>query len=91
MPSREYYSTTGFFDIKIILTNIIIIVRLYNDKKPSFTQYRLLRKSKFMAKLKLYQIAGRLGKNATDIAKDTGINRNTINALMKDSVDDVRI
>lgn len=43
-----------------------------------------------MAKIKLKEIAEKLGKTATDIAKETGINRNTINALMKGLVEDVK-
>ncbi|MEK7202315.1 MAG: PEP-utilizing enzyme [Patescibacteria group bacterium] len=43
-----------------------------------------------MATIKLAEIARKLGKSATDISRDTGINRNTINALMKGSVEDVK-
>ncbi len=43
-----------------------------------------------MAKIKLAEIAESLGKSATDISRDTGINRNTINALMKGLVEDVK-
>jgi len=44
-----------------------------------------------MVKLRLIEISKKLGKNATDIARDTGINRNTINTLMKEGVEDVRL
>ncbi len=43
-----------------------------------------------MAKVKLTEIANKLGKSATDLARETGINRNTINALMKGHVEDVK-
>ncbi len=42
-------------------------------------------------KINLAEIAGKLGKTATDIARETGINRNTVNALMKGEVSDLRI
>lgn len=39
----------------------------------------------------LREQAGRLKKSASDIARETGLNRNTVNALMRGSVADVRL
>lgn len=43
-----------------------------------------------MTKIKLAEIAQKMGKTKMDIARETGINRNTINALMKGRVKDVK-
>lgn len=43
-----------------------------------------------MPKINLADIAKKLGKSATDISRDTGVNRNTVNALLNDRVDDVK-
>jgi phosphohistidine swiveling domain-containing protein/DNA-binding Xre family transcriptional regulator len=44
-----------------------------------------------MAKLRLANVAKKLRKSAAEIARETKINRNTINALMKGDVEDVKI
>lgn len=41
--------------------------------------------------IKLKEIAKDLGKNASIISKETGINRNTINSLMRNKNDDVKL
>ena len=43
-----------------------------------------------MIKLKLDEIAQRLGKNSSEIAREAEINRNTINALMHNKVDGLK-
>ena len=43
-----------------------------------------------MIKLKLNEIARRLGKNSSEIAREAEINRNTINALMHNKVDGLK-
>lgn len=43
-----------------------------------------------MVKCQLNEIAQRLGKTATEIAQETGINRNTVTTLMKDRVSGMR-
>lgn len=43
-----------------------------------------------MIKLKLNEIARRLGKNSSEIAREADINRNTINALMHNKVDGLK-
>lgn len=44
-----------------------------------------------MILIDLKRVAKRLGKNATEIARDTGVNRNTINALMSGKSKDVKL
>ena len=43
-----------------------------------------------MINITLKEIAQRLGKNSSQIARETGINRNTINALMHNKVDGIK-
>lgn len=43
-----------------------------------------------MLKVKLQEIARKLAKNSSEIARETGINRNTINALMHNKVDGLK-
>ncbi|MEN9558006.1 MAG: hypothetical protein RL141_375, partial [Candidatus Parcubacteria bacterium] len=43
-----------------------------------------------MIEIKLQEIADRLGKNITDIARETGLNRNTITSLYHNNVDGIK-
>ena len=43
-----------------------------------------------MIKTKFLELAGKINKNASDIARETGINRNTINALLHGKIDGIR-
>ncbi|MFA6099728.1 MAG: helix-turn-helix domain-containing protein [Patescibacteria group bacterium] len=43
-----------------------------------------------MLKVKLQEIARKLAKNSSEMARETGINRNTINALMHNKVDGLK-
>lgn len=42
-------------------------------------------------KLLLAEVSQKIGKNASEMARETGINRNTINALLKSDVSDVKL